>query len=509
MSSARLTARSSAVQADFGDWIPPMMVKELRQGLRTSRFVAPFAILQSLLVMTLLITNSVASAEATSQLFWAIVAGVLVLILPMRGFTALPAESKSSSLGLLALTGLSSFRLTVGIWFALVSQIALTAVTILPYVLMRYFAGGVRVSEELTCLLVLVMLSALVTAMAVAASAVPSLILRCLLGLIIAALAVGALAEILDWLDDEGTLLSLFRHSADSFLETAKLTALLFGFWAFLCYFILDMGASAVATCQYHGAPRKRLFAFIAVSCLFLMDLLDLNREDAVSMAVLIVLGLTCIDCLTESPVPGDYGVLTPFLRYGRFGRWAAHFLAPGWATGIVFYLTLVLMVVSATFGARAFYYDFSDLWLPLANSLLIPPTILALALGIFRKTDRVLLPCLICGFSLALLAAGAGFLADLDFPGPVMENVSLLVGLTPATALAFAENLSINAPPYYQTILLVSGQCSGVIALVYVLLKSVPHHRRLRETFSLAAADAQAHRPEASLPPGPGPVDI
>jgi len=495
MSVARVTARSPAVPADFGDWIPPMMVKELRQGLRTSRFVAPFAILQSLLVMTLLITNSVASAEATSQLFWAIVAGVLVLILPGRGYTALPAESKSSSLGLLALTGISSFRITLGIWLALVAQIVLTATTILPYVLLRYFAGGVHVSDELTCLLVLVMLAALATAMAVAASAVPSLILRCLLGLIITALAVRAVAEVLDWLEHDGGLLSLFRQSADSPLEAAKLTALIAGFWTFLCYFILDMGASAVAPCQYHGAPRKRLIAFIVISCLFLLDVLKIDHEDALSNAVLIVLGLTCIDCLTESPVTRDHTLLAPFLRYGRLGRWAAHLLAPGWATGIFFYLILVVLVVAATAGAREFYYSSADLWLPLGNTLLIPPTILGLALAIFRKTDRILLPCLICGFSLALLSAGFGFLADNDLSGSVMEHASLLAGLTPATAVAFTENLPTYDRTFYQTILLLSGLCSGTIALVFVLLKSVPRHRRLYQTFSLAAADSRAQQ--------------
>ena len=73
------------VLADFGDWLSPMIVKELRQGLRTWIFVGAFIVLQAVLVMTLMISSSSGNEEAASYFFWMLVAFILVFIVPLRG----------------------------------------------------------------------------------------------------------------------------------------------------------------------------------------------------------------------------------------------------------------------------------------------------------------------------------------------------------------------------------------------------------------------------------------
>ena len=49
--------------SEFPDQISPMIVKELRQGLRTTTFVIPFLLLQIIPAFVLLITSLSATAE--------------------------------------------------------------------------------------------------------------------------------------------------------------------------------------------------------------------------------------------------------------------------------------------------------------------------------------------------------------------------------------------------------------------------------------------------------------
>ena len=161
------------VLADFGDWLSPMIVKELRQGLRTWIFVGAFIVLQAVLVMTLMISSSSGNEEAASYFFWMLVAFILVFIVPLRGYNALAGEIKGQTLDALVLTRLSAFRIAFGKWAALVLQAALIAISVLPYVVLRYFGGGVNSLSELRGLLLFWMLSAAMASVAVACSRCP------------------------------------------------------------------------------------------------------------------------------------------------------------------------------------------------------------------------------------------------------------------------------------------------------------------------------------------------
>ena len=43
---------SSSQRSDFGDWLSPMLVKELRQGMRSRVFVAAFYVTQVLMILS-------------------------------------------------------------------------------------------------------------------------------------------------------------------------------------------------------------------------------------------------------------------------------------------------------------------------------------------------------------------------------------------------------------------------------------------------------------------------
>ena len=155
-----------------------MIVKELRQGLRTWVFASAFITLQMLLVLTLALTAAAGNTEAASYFFWWLIGLILIGIMPMRGFNALTDEIRMQTLDLLVLTRLSAWRIAFGKWVALVSQSALLTLSILPYVVLRYYHGGVDPFREAAGLFLLWLLSSGLTAVIVCFSTQRSLILR-------------------------------------------------------------------------------------------------------------------------------------------------------------------------------------------------------------------------------------------------------------------------------------------------------------------------------------------
>ena len=129
----------AALIADFSDRLSPILVKELRQGLRQPTFVIAFLCLQVLLCIVVL--ASVVSAPVGSQDslragttvsgFFFVLLGIAILVVqPLRGLGALASEIKADTLDLLLLTRLNSWRITFGKWLALVSQSALLVVAV-------------------------------------------------------------------------------------------------------------------------------------------------------------------------------------------------------------------------------------------------------------------------------------------------------------------------------------------------------------------------------------------
>jgi len=161
--SSGSTIATPAARSDFPTWLPPMLVKELRQGLRTRGFVGAVMIFQFL--MALLMMGAVVGADAMAPgvrgttltmingFFWTLLTVQLLIITPARALGSLQSEIDARSLDLLLLTRLSAWRIVVGKWASLVAQAALLLVAMLPYCVVRYFAGSVDlVSDAATCL---------------------------------------------------------------------------------------------------------------------------------------------------------------------------------------------------------------------------------------------------------------------------------------------------------------------------------------------------------------------
>lgn len=170
-----------------GDVISPILVKEVRQGMRTRVFIASFLFLQGFLLCALAkqmveMKRSVGVATDEWPYFWLALGAMLVVVLPARGLASISVERGEHTLELLQLTGLSAWQIVVGKWLALLAQTLLLSITVLPYVMVRYFLGATEVVQEIMLLSALLMGSAIITAACLMISAFRNWLIRALLG---------------------------------------------------------------------------------------------------------------------------------------------------------------------------------------------------------------------------------------------------------------------------------------------------------------------------------------
>ncbi len=324
---------------DFSDHFSPMLVKELRQGLRTHTFVILFLILQGLLALILL-TTAAADANAggiVSSIIFFLFSLAVLIVQPLRGMSAISSEIKSDTIDLMSLTRLSAWRIVFGKWSSIMGQTSLLLFAIIPYLILRYFFGGMQLFSELLLLFSVFLLSGVLTAITVGLSASTLMLIRAipLLGGLFLFVPIGFYA--FGGFDE---LLELFTPNT-----TSHWLGLLGSFLiaVFVGYFFLELAATAIAPSAENRATRKRLVALVVVPLSFLA--LHGIEYELAWICFFLLLGMLSLDLFTEE-IGYPSVVVRPFLRFGLLGKIAARFLAPGWATGMLFHLLLVLLVI-------------------------------------------------------------------------------------------------------------------------------------------------------------------
>ncbi len=332
---------------EFPDRLSPMLVKELRQGMRTSSFVILFVLLQAILTIVLLIASLLGLSDITSDTSSAgrFVTGFILVIYslgvlvfqPLRGISAIATEVRENTIDLMTLTSLTAWRIVFGKWLSIVSQSALIAGTVLPYLIISYFFGGMQMFPELTLWLALFVVSGALTAITVGISAVGNAIVRGLLVVGGSALIMGCL--LFTFIPHIPHLIEMLAFTRGD--QTLSVIAFLVAA-CYICYFFLELGTTAIAPSSENRATRKRLIGLGVLALCYL-----LLRPTGESIALFTALGITgCIalDLFSERanfpPI-----VCQKFLRLGVLGRIAGRFLYPGWGTGSLFFLALTVVL--------------------------------------------------------------------------------------------------------------------------------------------------------------------
>jgi len=363
-----------------------MLVKELRQGLRAKTFTVVFLCLQLLLGLLLLGAILASNNENTGS----IVSGIIltffvvavVLIQPLRGMNSLSSEMRDQTIDLMTLTRLTSWRIVLGKWVGLVCQSALLLVTIIPYLILRYFFGGMNLLAEITVMLCLFAGSMTLTAFTVGLSACRLAVARILIPVALVLILFFTFMSISISMSMGGGSGGFFG-SGTSTMDQALRVALLLASLAYFAHQSLSMGASLIASSAENHALARRLATLAAVIAVgigaFVFD-----RHGASDVIWYVFLPWVAVPAmaiaLTESSHVAP-GLVSRFRKRGPLGLIAAVFFLPGRASGYFFTLllaaivlaTLVLLDFSGRFGG----FDDGIRLLGLWGSLLFPAVLL------------------------------------------------------------------------------------------------------------------------------------
>ena len=322
---------------DFSDKLSPMLVKELRQGLRAKTFVIVFLALQGLLATVLLISVSASetqeAGESVSKVIFFFFSLAVLVVQPLRGVGALHNEIKGNTIDLMVLTRLGAWRIVLGKWVAIVSQSALLLTAIVPYLILRYFFGGMNLFAELLLMLLIFLGSTVFTAFTVGLSAIGPILIRGLVPLAIAfGFAWGICAIIFDR-NDLQQLIELLSLQNKGYVW--GLLAFVLG-GAYLGWISLGFGTSHIAPKAENHSTARRLIALGAVLLSgVLAHLGDFNDE-----VVMVMMGFFCVPAVLVSltePFQLLPPICRPFVRLGALGKLAGRVLYPGWPSGILY----------------------------------------------------------------------------------------------------------------------------------------------------------------------------
>ena len=318
------------VLRDFPSWLPSMLVKELRQGLRTRGFVGALFQFQAAMVLMLffqLATMSTAfPAAAMNGFFWLLISLQLLLFAPTRALGSIQNEATSRTLDLLLLTRLNAWRIVLGKWFAIGAETLLLLIAILPYGIVRYFVSSVDlVADAGRCLLLLA-----ACALLVAAGLWTSGITKILRLVVVIALVFGAQGAI--------GIFSMFGSRSATWSVPAGLSSPIV--WLDFGLVLAFLLAGAVRTIAAAAENHAGLIRGLPLGALLLVVLAVIAEDTDAATAQLVFTGvfLAIVGAIElaggRRPMPSHWRA---WRARGGLGRLVGPLALPGWKSAFLF----------------------------------------------------------------------------------------------------------------------------------------------------------------------------
>lgn len=467
---------------DFPDRLSPMLVKELRQGMRAKTFVSLFLALQVFLLLILLISFSAAglanneAGTTISGIVFLFYALAVLVVQPLRGMGALSGEIKSNTIDMMVLTRLDSWRIVGGKWVALLAQSALILVATMPYLVLRYFFGGMNLFAELTLLLLIFILSAGLCALTVGLSASGAIISRLLPIAGTIAMVFGIFGTCFDRSAMKELLEGLSMTTATQRYVILSMVLLTI----YLAWLALSVGASQIAPMAENHSTRRRVIGLaMTIAAGLLAWRADFNSE-AFIFLMLVVVGPILIVTLGEGQqlIPRH---CQPFVKYGLLGRIAGRVLYPGWVCGVPFVILLLTIttVIFYLFHRHEKTLDSEDLLVSLSiiNGLIFPRAVMV---GWIHKVKQVLPMYLLIGVSSGLAGVIIYAMAESTKAPAVMAVFSWI----PAVNLFWGMDRSSDR----ETAMAVGCACLALY-LMLLLITALMRFHKVRSIEADAAA--------------------
>lgn len=335
---------------EFSDRLNPFLVKELRQGLRGKVYLTLFLVLIAVLsIHAIGVMDEQAMNNAGAMWFNAIVFLALGIFLPLNSLGAVGEERRGRKIELVMLTRVNARGVVLGKWITGAIQSVTLAAIIAPFIVLRYFSGGVNFLDDLAFLGFTLCLGLLFSALTLCASAflregmpVIGAIIRG--GILLGSLWFGLAAAF--------GLAGLFRSSSvEMYLPLlAALAALAIG-----APLLLEIAAARLSPeAENHDGVIRLLSVPASAATFGVIYSLSKETRFAIGCAFTLLI-LTNAFTLFGNPVAQlDYR--TPLDRFGSFGRRVGKiFLTPGWHGGFAFaLLTLPIFVTGMWLAGKS-----------------------------------------------------------------------------------------------------------------------------------------------------------
>lgn len=376
------------------DWLSPILVKELRQGMRARVFVISFLLLQVFLCVLVLVNLAAQddhqTLEAQGHFFWVIVGFALLILMPFRGLVTVSLEVKNRTMETIMLTRMTAWRVVFGKWSALFAQSLLLVSAVLPYVVLRYFIGGDDVVSDFAWLTLLLWLSGILSAASIAISALGNAVIRIII-------LVGVVGVI-------GSGAGDFSSPGFSVGPPWEVAGWMLLFGLFVPALLFELTASSLAPASENHAIRRR---FLAIAFLLLAGgFAAVTKSDfkvGVIVPILILIGV-CYFELAEKPrvLPR---MVRSFVQKGWLGRIGAVFFLPGWPSALLF--SLIVIPLAMCVFLLVIPPDATVGWafpvLAVLGSILVP---IFITHSFFPKLEQVLLMVVLYNIILLGLAS-------------------------------------------------------------------------------------------------------
>ncbi len=476
-----------AIEQKFGNWINPILVKELRQGMRSKFYTIVLLGVQVVMLFYLIFGMAMSQGSGRNSemeaLFWVIVSLIMLLVLPLMGTNALSSESRESRLDLLVLTRLSARRIVYGKWFAIVAQGALLVASLLPYLVLRYYIGSVEFHESLLFALCLLAASAIITGVAVCLSVIRSAIVRWII------IVMGGF-----W------LLPLTLNAAFmGFLTVNDIIRQIpwyLGSGILLVMLAMEFAASRICPVrENHDTPKR-----IILWTMFLLAAIGLYLDEDMIVPFVIAIGsffVVAWDGICR-PVSDSPPVYDAFVRLGIFGRVAGRLFYPGWLPAIAFSLVTLGIFIGVVWQLDGLLPPKAFILLFLVvGAYLVPFAVILYTPMVRQRYGRLMLLFQLClGLLMILL-----YLID--------ENTKLHTTLAASwspTSVLFLEMLDegiigdYDAHPY-RSVFLIASAITTALALLAILIKAIPQSRTVTAMERKAISNRRVRKQQAKVP--------
>ena len=349
----------------WGDWCNPILVKETRQALKSRQFVITFSLLLvAALSWTIIGTVSLMPAiydtpSAPRMLlgYYFVLALPMLLVVPLAAYRSLEGEIDDGTLELLSITALSPKQIVLGKLASAMLQMLLYFVVLFPCVSYAYTLRGVDFPTTVVLLGMLVIAGIMMTIVALFFAPLSrSRTGRVTMLLVVIMLLVGA-----EWLLGLAAFELIFGDGDwQRDMGFSQISVLLGGVLLVVpavAHLFLTL-AAAQLTPMIENRSTKIRVALLVVNAT-VAAWIALGFEDSFAFVQQMFLGgvgLMFLWVLASSMFVSESAVLTPrvqrTLPQSFLGRATLTWLAPGPATGLVFSVLNILLLLGMLVGA-------------------------------------------------------------------------------------------------------------------------------------------------------------